>query len=219
MRKQLLAGIAAVSTLGFASAHAEIVPVTFGGVFSTADMNGNIAPGATDPNVGGLNFQITLNYDTDTDDLDGAMIAIDLNGDGVFDDATDMFEFFDATVINAPADTADANAVDVLDIDLASFNGVAAGEHEIRFEFFNTFLETDSLGDAFAALDAAADMSMLICSHFLFNFGGFKYTGELTTGFDFGPGNPIPVPGAAVFMLSGLAAAGAAAARRRRAAA
>ena len=219
MRKQLLAGIAAVSTLGLASAQAEIVPVTFGGVFSTAD-NGNIAPGATDPGVGGLNFQITLNYDTDTDDLDGAMIAIDLNGDGVFDDATDMFEFFDATVINAPAGS-DANAIDVLDIDLASFNGVAAGEHEIRFEFFNTFLETSSLGDAFEALDNAADMSMLICSHFLFNFGGFKYTGELTTGIDFGGGNldPVPVPGAAVFMLSGLAAAGAAATRRRRAAA
>ena len=217
MRKQLLAGIAAVATLGMASAQAEIIPVTFTGVFSTSD-NGNIAPGATDPGVGGLNFQIVLNYDDDADDLSGAMIAIDLNNDGVFDDATDMFEFFDATVINAP-DTADANAIDVLDIELASYNGVAAGAHNIRFEFFNTFLSTDSLGDAFMALDNAADMSMVICQHFLFNFGGFKYTGELTGNIVVGnPLDPVPVPGAAVFMLSGLAAAGAAAARRRRAA-
>ena len=216
MRKQLLGGIAAVATLGFASAQAEIVPVQFVGTFSTSDMDAmNMAPGATDPNFDGLNFQITLNYDTDTDELAGAMIGVDTNSDGTFD-ASDMFEFFDALVIDAPAGS-DANAIDVLDIELASYTGAAAGAHNIRFEFFNTFLDSDSLGDAFAALAEADDMSMLICSHFLFNFGGFKYTGELTGNITFPlDPDPIPVPGAAVLMLSGLAAAGAATARRRR---
>ena len=215
MRKQLLGGIAAIATLGMASAQAEIIPVTFVGEFSSVE-NGNTSPGATDPNVGGLSFQITLNYDDDTDDLAGAMIAIDLNDDGVFDDATDMFEFFDATVIDAPAGSS-PNAIDVLDIELASFDGAAAGAHNIRFEYFNTFFDSSSLGDAFEAIDMASDMSMLICSHFMFNFGGFKYTGELTGEIIVGnPIDPIPVPGAAVLMLSGLAAAGAAGARRRR---
>ena len=216
MRKQLLGGIAAIATLGMASAQADIVPVTFTGEFSSVE-NGNTAPGATDPNIGGLGFQITLSYDDVTDELTGAMIGIDINDDGVFDDATDMFEFFDATVIDAPAGSS-ANAIDVLDIELASFDGAAAGAHNIRFEYFNTFFDSNSLSDAFDAIDMASDMSMLICSHFMFNFGGFKYTGELTGGIVVGNpiDSPIPVPGAAVLMLSGLAAAGAAGARRRR---
>ena len=145
------------------------------------------------------------------------MIAVDTNGDGEFN-ASDMFEFFDATVIDAPAGS-DANAIDVLDIELASYSGAAAGAHNVRFEFFNTFFDSSSLGDAFTALDMADDMSMLICSHFMFNFGGFKYTGTMTG--EIVVGNPddlaVPIPGAAIFMLSGLAAAGAATARRRRA--
>ena len=213
MRKQLLAGIAAAATMGMASAQADIIPVTFNGVFSTSSETGNAtSPGATDPMLGGLNFEITLSYDDETDMLTGAMIAIDTDGD----DLTDMFEFFDATVIDAPSD-ASPNAIDVLDIELASFDGAAAGAHNIRFEYFNTMFDSNSLGDAFRAIDAAEDMSMLICSHFMFNFGGFKYTGELTGDIIVGDNlDPIPVPGAAVLMLSGLAAAGAATARRRR---
>ena len=217
MRKILATGAAALTALGLSAASAATVPVTFMGSFG-AVANGTTAPGATDPGVAGAMFQIVLDYDDVADQLTGAMIMIDADGDGDFDDASDMFERYTATVVDAPSGSS-PNAIDSLSIDLNSFDGAAAGAHSLRFEFFNTVLNSESLGDALTALGSADDMGMLICSHIMFNFGGFKYEGILADGgIVIGNADPIPLPGAAVFMISGLAAAGAVSRRRKAAA-
>ena len=206
MRKllTLAASAAALTTASVASA--AIVPVTFTGDVGAVSTPGNTSISSSPIGAGGQDFTITLDYDDVADAVTGATIMIGSD--------TDDAEIIRASVINVPS-SANPGALDTLEFDLISTDGSLPGNFSLDFEFFNTALDSESVGSALSVL--ANDMGALICSHIMFNFGGFKYEGTLAEGgITFDPANPIPLPGAAVFMLSGLAAAGVA--RRRRAA-
>ena len=194
MRKLLTLAASSAALIVSGSALAETV--TFSGTLGMVSTAANQPAGATNPvGAGNESFTITLDYDDDS--VNSAVITI--GGD------TDDAEVIRASVLDI-ASTANPNALDQLDITLVSTDGSLPGNFNIGFEFFNTALDSDSLIDAFAAL---GDMGMLVCSHFMFDFGGFKFEGTLDEGgITFNPVGEVPLPGAAIFMLSGLAAAG-----------
>ena len=207
MRKLLTIAASTVALTGASIASAAVVDVTFSGTTGAVSTPGNTSIDSSPIGAGGGDFTITLQYDDEADEIVGAMIMID--------DANDDAEIIRASVINVDSATASAGALDTLEFDLVSTNGDLPGNFSLDFEFFNTALDDDSLGGALAAL---GDMGSIICSHIMFNFGGFKYEGTLDSvnGNPFNPAGPeIPLPGAAVFMLSGLAAAGVARRRAR----
>lgn len=207
MRKLITIAASTVALTGASIASAAIVDVTFTGTTGAVSQGSNTSIPASPIGAGGNDFTITLNYDDVADEIIGATIMIDSDSDDA--------EIIRASVLNVDAGTSSASALDVLGIDLVSTSGDLAGNFSLDFEFFNTALNDESLGGALAAL---GDMGSIICSHIMFNFGGFKYEGVLDED-GITIENPIdgviPLPGAAVFMLSGLAAAGVA--RRRRA--
>ena len=204
MRKLLTLAASSAALIGVAGA----VPLTFTGTLDQVATAENQPTGATDPvGMSGESFTITLDYDEASDSFTSAMIMIG--------DATDDAEIIRASIIDVNSATANPNALDELEIDLVSTNGALPGNFDLDFEFFNTAFMDDSLRGAITAL-TDQNLGALVCSHIMFNFGGFKYEGTLSEGgITFNPVDPIPVPGAAVLMLSGLAAAGVA--RRRRA--
>lgn len=206
MRKLLTLAASTVALTGASIASAAVVDVTFTGTTGAVSSPGNTSIPASPIGAGGNDFTITLNYDDVADQIVGATIVIDEDSDDA--------EIIRASVLNVDAGTSSASALDMLEIDLVSTNGDLAGNFSLDFEFFNTALNDESLGGALAAL---GDMGSIICSHIMFNFGGFKFEGTLDAdGIVIeNPVGEIPLPGAAVFMLSGLAAAGVA--RRRRA--
>ena len=203
MRKLLTIAASAVALTGLSVASADTV--TFTGTLGMLE-TGNTAPGATNPvGMGGDMFTITLDYDAG-----GVNEAVLMIGD-----ASDDAEIIRASVIDVDSGTANANALDMLSIDFVSTEGDLPGNFSIDFEFFNTLLTGESVADALDALRISDNMGAIVCSHFMFNFGGFKFDGTLDEGgITFNPVGEVPVPGAAVLMLSGLAAAGVA--RRRR---
>ena len=201
MRKLLTLAASTVALAGVSAASAATIQFT--GTLGAVDTAANQPDGATNPVMGGDAFTITLDYDGDS--INSAMIMIGSN--------TDDAEIIRADVIDVDSATANANALDSLSIDLVSTDGSLPGNFDLDFQFFNSVLGSESIGSALDALRMADDMGMLVCSHFMFNFGGFKYEGQEVVIVE-NPAGEIPVPGAAVLMISGLAAAGVA--RRRR---
>lgn len=203
MRKFLSTAAAAATLIGFSAASAAIAPVTFTGQVGAQSSSSTTSTMTSPIGAGGQAFSITLDYNDVTDTIDGATIVIGTDSDDQ--------EIIRASVLNIPS-SADAGALDNLSFTLVSTDGSLPGNTTLSFDFFNTALDDDTLGGALAALN---DMGALICSHIAFNFGGFKYDGTLSeNGITFNPVGEVPLPGAALFMLSGLAAAGVA--RRRR---
>ena len=201
MRKLLTLAASAAALTGASVASAAIVPVSFTGDVGAVSQGAATSIDSSPIGAGGQMFTVTLDYDDVADEIVGATIMIG--------DDTDDAEIIRASVIDV--DSVNAGALDSLSLDLVSTEGSLPGNFSLDFDFFNTALNDESLGGALMALD---DMGALICSHIVFNFGGFKYEGTLAEGgIVIGNIDPIPLPGAAIFMLSGLAAAGVA--RRR----
>ncbi|WP_156032301.1 hypothetical protein [Parvularcula oceani] len=213
MRKLMLTSVAAVATMGLGVA-AQAATVTFNGTVGAeaTPPNGTPIPGVVDPMVGGEDFQIQLDIDEDgtvgpngdfTDALNGAMVTIGgADGDP---------EYSQAFLIDVPSSASDY-AMDQVTFNLVSTEGELAGNFSIGLTFANDVIDGD-----FPLRDMLTNLSQYVTAHFVFNFGGFKYDGTLDDGgVVVEPIDPIPLPGAAVFMLSGLAAAGAATARRRK---
>lgn len=215
MRKMLLTTAATAASLGLAVA-AQAATVTFTGTVGAANETGFIS----DPAIQGQDFTITMDFDENAvigdgiNSLDSAFSDLQI----MIGDASNGADFLTAQLINVSAN-ASAGAQDQLSFDFVVEDDPLAGNYSIDFTFMNGLINAgDTLGDIIGDDGTMGTIAEFLCAHFAFNLGGFKYDGMLD---DDGinvddDSNVIPLPGAAVFMLSGLAAAGAGAARRRR---
>ncbi len=174
--------------------------------------------GTSDPAIAGADFTITMDYDEDAVVGDGITFLADFFSNvrlsiGTESNTTD---FVSAQLLNTSS-----AADDQLSFDFIVENDPLAGNYSIDFTFLSSLITAgQTLGDIIGEDGMMGTISQFLCAHFLFNVGDAKYDGTLVEGGIEIVDNVdvIPLPGAAVFMLSGLAAAGATAARRRRAA-
>ncbi|WP_183819174.1 hypothetical protein [Parvularcula dongshanensis] len=206
-----------VASLGLAAASASTVTVS-GTLDEGMPSNGPGLEGATpaDPGYAFSNFSIVLDVDDDAvadsqgvfaaGTVNSALISVAAGGEGAA-------EYMFTKVVDIASDPS-SQAMDELNFELVSSTGDAAGDlignFHISFMFMNDMLNDGTMSGALDALGS------YVAAHLLFEFGGYGYYGMVDDVTVVTPANPIPLPGAAVFMLSGLAAAGATTARRRR---
>lgn len=230
MRNIMLASASALAAIGLtASAHAA--SVTF-----TGTVDGRVGPdvpppGATapDPELTGSTFTVVLAFDPFTL-LDGDP-ATNL-GNEVFQDPeitstitfdsgdADPLEFVMGTAFDFPDDAPDA-LLDELSFDMFSYEGANVGNFTGELGFENgTFEGAFFLGELLSQAALTGSDSALVTAFFDFNIGGYVYKGLVNMNdIIVNPANPIPIPGAGVLMLSGLAAAGVTASRKKKKAA